>query len=276
MTIYEKLLHCTDIVKEKIGDFKPEIGLVLGTGLNGFGNNKVRVEMTIPYGDIDGFPVSTVVGHAGQFIFGYVEDVPVVVMQGRVHFYEGYDWGDVLLPTRLMCLLGIKALFLSNGSGGLNPAYKAGELMLLKDHISVFIRSPLIGPNIEELGTRFPDMTEVYDSDLRDIIKQTAKDLDITLHEGVYTQLTGPQFETPAEITMLRTLGTDAVGMSTVCEALSANHMGMKVCAISWMANMAAGMEDGPIEHNMNIHLDTSHFENLVSASIVNIAKALR
>lgn len=170
-------------------------------------------------------------------------------MKGRVHYYEGYDISDVVLPTRLMKLLGAEILFLTNAAGGVNTSFHAGDLMLIRDHIAVFAPNPLIGPNIDELGTRFPDMSEVYDKDLQQIIRDTAKENGIYLQEGVYTQLTGPSFESPADIRMLRVLGSDAVGMSTVVEAIAANHMGMKICGISCISNLAAGMTANPLTH---------------------------
>lgn len=170
-------------------------------------------------------------------------------MKGRVHFYEGYPISDVVLPCRLMKLMGAKILFLSNASGGLNPAFSAGDFMMLTDHISIWAPNPLIGPNIDELGTRFPDMSQVYDKDLQDIIVDAAKALDIDLKKGVYCQLTGPSFESPAEIQLLAKLNVDAVGMSTVVEAIAAKHMGMKVCAISCVCNLAAGISPTPLSH---------------------------
>lgn len=245
--VYEKLTKCVACVREKT-DFVPKVAIVLGSGLGDYAND-IKVECEIDYHDIEGFPVSTVPGHSGKFIFGYVGDVPVVCMKGRVHYYEGYDISDVVLPTRLMKMLGAEILFLTNASGGLNTAFGAGDFMMLTDHISCFAPNPLIGPNIDELGTRFPDMTHVYDVDLQNIIESTAKEENIKIHKGVYAQLTGPSFESPAEIRMLRTLGVDAVGMSTVVEAIVANHMGMKICCISCVCNLAAGMTDNPLTH---------------------------
>lgn len=245
--IYEKLLKCLESVRAKT-DFVPKVAIVLGSGLGDYAND-IKVECEIDYHDIEGFPISTVPGHAGKFIFGYVGDVPVVCMKGRVHYYEGYPISDVVLPTRLMKLMGAEILFLTNASGGLNTSFCAGDFMMITDQISCFAPNPLIGPNIDELGTRFPDMTHVYDKDLRDIIEQTAKENNIKLQKGVYAQLTGPSFESPAEIKMLRTLGVDAVGMSTVVEAIVANHMGMKICGISCVCNLAAGMTDNPLTH---------------------------
>ena len=245
--VYDKLLKCYDCYKKKI-DFEPKVAVVLGSGLGNFAK-VVDVKAELPYSEIEGFPVSTVPGHAGKFIFGYINEVPVVLVQGRVHYYEGYPITDVVLPTRLMKMMGAKVLFLTNASGGINPAFHAGSLMLIQDHISLFAPNPLIGPNIEELGTRFPDMSHVYDEDLQEIIKKTAKENEIELFEGVYAQLTGPSFESPAEIQMLYKMGASAVGMSTVVEAIAANHMGMKICGVSCVSNLAAGMNSAPLTH---------------------------
>ncbi len=245
--IYEKLLKCKEAVR-KVTDFEPDIALVLGSGLGGFAEN-IKVEVEVPYSDIPGFPISTVPGHAGKFIFGYLGDKKVVCMKGRVHYYEGYDISDVVLPTRVMKMLGAKILFLTNAAGGLGRGFAAGDLMLITDHISSFAPNPLIGPNIEELGVRFPDMSSVYKKDLQDVIKSVAAENGIKLQEGVYCQLTGPSFESPAEIRLLAGLGVSAVGMSTVNEAIAANHMGMKICGVSCISNLAAGISDVPLCH---------------------------
>uniref|UniRef100_UPI004055F265 purine-nucleoside phosphorylase n=1 Tax=Acetatifactor sp. TaxID=1872090 RepID=UPI004055F265 len=245
--VYEKLINCYNCVRQKT-QFVPKVAIVLGSGLGDYAT-QIQVEAEVPYSEIDGFPVSTVPGHDGKFIFGYIETVPVVCMKGRVHYYEGYDITDVVLPTRLMKLLGAEILFLTNAAGGVNTSFHAGDLMLIKDHIAAFVPNPLIGPNIDELGTRFPDMTHIYNMELQKIIRETAKKNDIYLQEGVYTQLTGPSYESPSEIRMLRTLGCDAVGMSTAVEAIAANHCGMKVCGISCISNLAAGMTDTPLSH---------------------------
>ena len=196
-------------------------------------------------------------------------------MQGRVHYYEGYPITDVVLPTRLMKLLGAQILLLTNAAGGVNTSFHAGDLMLIKDHISVFAPNPLIGQNIEELGVRFPDMSSVYDEELQELIKETAKEQHIFLQEGIYAQLTGPSFESPAEIRMLRTLGCDAVGMSTVVEAIAANHMGMKICGISCISNLAAGLSKKPLCHEeVQEAADEAapNFKRLVTGSV----KAMR
>ncbi len=273
MTAYEKLMRCYECVKAKI-DFKPDIALVLGSGLGAFAD-EIQVVQTVDYKNIDGFPTSTVEGHKGRFVFGYVGKVPVVIMQGRVHYYEGYSMQDVVLPARLMSLMGAKTLFLTNASGGINPSFSAGDFMLITDHISSFVPNPLIGANIETLGTRFPDMSEVYSKELRNVIIDTAAELDIKIQQGVYVQLTGPSFESPAEIRMLRTLGADAVGMSTVCEAIAANHAGMKVCGISCVANLAAGMTNNPLTHaEVQECADKAAplFKKLIGKAIENIA----
>lgn len=246
--IYEKLQSCVACVRAKT-DFVPKVAIVLGSGLGDYAKD-IEVAAEIDYSDIEGFPVSTVPGHAGKFIFGYVGSVPVVCMKGRVHFYEGYPISDVVLPIRLMKLLGAEVLFLTNASGGINPGFSAGDFMLIEDHISCFAPNPLIGPNIDELGLRFPDMSHVYDEDLKVLIREAAAENNIKLQKGIYIQLTGPSFESPTEIKMLRTLGGDAVGMSTVVEAIAANHMGMKICGISCVCNLAAGMTENPLTHD--------------------------
>lgn len=271
--VYEKLQHCYKCVRKKT-EFVPKAAIVLGSGLGDYAE-AVSVEGELSYSEIDGFPISTVPGHAGKFIFGYVDKVPVVCMKGRVHFYEGYPISDVVLPIRLMRLMGAEILFLTNAAGGVNTSFHAGDLMMIKDHISVFAPNPLIGPNIDELGTRFPDMSEVYDRGLQKAILSAARENGIFLQEGVYAQLTGPSFETPAEIRMLRALGCDAVGMSTVVEAIAANHMGMKICGISCICNLAAGMTASPLTHKeVQEAADKAapNFKKLVTEAIKNMA----
>ena len=270
---YDKLLRCYHSVREKIS-FEPQVALILGSGLGDYAE-QVQVETVLDYHDIEGFPVSTVLGHKGRFVFGYIQNVPVVIMQGRVHFYEGYDMHDVVLATRLMGMLGAKVLFLTNAAGGMQKGMHAGDFMLITGHISSFVPSPLVGPNIEELGTRFPDMSEVYKKDLQEIIRNTAKNCGIPLKEGVYVQTTGPNYETPEEIRMYRSLGADAVGMSTACEAMAANHMGMRVCGISCISNLAAGISENPLTHaeiQETADRVAPLFQQLITASIVNIA----
>jgi purine-nucleoside phosphorylase len=271
--VYEKLQNCLKSVREKT-DFVPEVALILGSGLGEYAE-EIEVAATIDYKDIEGFPVSTVAGHKGRFIFGYVNKVPVVIMQGRVHYYEGYPMTDVVLPTRLMGLLGAKTLFLTNACGGINKEFHAGDFMLIKDHIATSVPSPLLGENIDELGPRFPDMSDVYRRELRGLIKEAAKEEGIELQEGIYFQLSGPAYESPAEVQMCRILGADAVGMSTACEALAANHMGMKVCGISCITNMACGITDQPLSHaevQETADRVAPLFKKLITASITKIA----
>ncbi len=271
--VYEKLLRCYENVRRKT-EFVPRVALVLGSGLGDFAET-VGVEYELPYGDIEQFPVSTVPGHAGKFIFGYVGDVPVACMKGRVHYYEGYPISDVVLPIRLLKLMGAETLFLTNAAGGVNTSFQAGDLMMIKDHIAAFAPNPLIGPNIDQLGTRFPDMSEVYDRDLQKLIRRKARENRIFLQEGVYVQLTGPSYESPADIRMLRMLGCDAVGMSTVAEAIAANHMGMKICGISCISNLAAGMTANPLSHKEvqeAADLAAPQFKKLVTEVVKELA----
>lgn len=275
-SVYEKLTRCYKSVREKIS-FEPKIALILGSGLGDYADS-IQIEAVLNYSDIEGFPVSTVLGHKGRFVFGYVNEIPVVIMQGRVHYYEGYPISDVVLPTRLMKMMGAKVLFLTNAAGGVNYNYHSGDFMMITDHITNFVPSPLIGENIDELGLRFPDMSQVYDLDLQDTIRETAKKLNISLQEGIYIQLTGPNFETPHEVKMCRILGADAVGMSTACEAMAANHMGMKICGISCISNLCAGMTDQPLTHQEvqeTADRVAPLFKQLITESITNIAKCI-
>ncbi len=271
--VYTKLENCLKSVREKT-DFIPETALILGSGLGEYAE-EIKVTDSIEYKDIEGFPVSTVAGHKGRFVFGYVNQVPVVIMQGRVHYYEGYPMTDVVLPARLMGLMGAKTLFLTNAAGGVNKDFDPGDFMLIRDHISTFVPSPLLGTNIEELGPRFPDMSQVYSRKLQQIIKDAAKEEGIGLREGVYMQLTGPAYESPSEVSMCRILGADAVGMSTACEAAAARHMGMEVCGISCITNMACGILDQPLSHTEvqeTADRVAPQFKRLITASITGFA----
>ncbi len=244
---YEKLLNCLAEVRRQT-DFVPQVALILGSGLGAFAD-QLEVAATVEYSSLPGFPVSTVPMHRGRFVFGTLDGVKVVVMQGRVHYYEGYDISDVVLPVRLMGLMGAKALMLTNAAGGIGEGFRAGDLMLIRDHILSFAPNPLIGPNIEELGPRFPDMSHVYEPAFCDAVLEAAEEIGTILREGVYAQLTGPSFETPAEIRMLGKLGVSAVGMSTGVEAVAARHMGLCVCGISCISNLAAGISPTPLSH---------------------------
>lgn len=277
--VYKKLLRCYESIQSRFdfSKFRPDVAIVLGSGLGDYAED-IKVVGEVDYHDIEGFPVSTVPGHAGKFIFGYVGDVPVVCMKGRVHYYEGYHITDVVLPTRLIKLMGAKILFLTNACGGINPDFKAGDFMMINDQISVFVPNPLIGENIDELGTRFPDMSHVYDEDLRQIIKQAAKENGIQLKEGVYCQFTGPSFESPEEIRMAGKLGADVAGMSTVVEAIAANHMGMKICGISFVSNLAAGISPNPLTHEEvqeAANAAAPKFKKLITESVRNFKKIL-
>ena len=270
--MYNKLMGCLASVKEKT-NFVPEVAVILGSGLGEFAN-EIEIVDTINYTDIEGFPVSTVKGHAGRFVFGYVEKTPVVIMQGRVHYYEGYPMSDVVLPTRLMGMMGAKKLLLTNAAGGANKNYRPGDLMIISDHITTAVPSPLIGPNMEELGTRFPDMSEVYSKRLQAVIENCAEECGIKMQKGVYVQFTGPNYETPAEVKLAQIWGGDAVGMSTAVEAMVANHMGIEVAGISCITNMAAGISKVQLDHKEvqeTADRVAADFKKLVAKVIVNM-----
>ncbi|MBQ6554142.1 MAG: purine-nucleoside phosphorylase [Firmicutes bacterium] len=245
-TDYEKVQSALEYIRSRT-DFVPKISVVLGSGLGALAD-EAEIEAIIEYKDIPHFPVSTVPGHKGRFVFGYIHGVPLVFMQGRVHYFEGYTMQQTVLPIRIMRALGSEILLLTNASGGVNTDFKAGDMMLMTDHIVSLVPSPLIGDNFPE-GTRFPDMSNVYDKELSAKILSCADKLDIKLHQGVYIQLSGPNFETPAEVRMCRALGADAVGMSTASEAMAAVQCGFRVCGISCIANPAAGLSSKPLSH---------------------------
>jgi purine-nucleoside phosphorylase len=227
---------------------RPQIGLVLGSGLGAFADFLTDANR-IPYAEIPAFPRSTAIGHAGQMVIGKSGAVPVAVMQGRVHLYEGYSAQEVAFPMRVFGRMGIRAAILTNAAGGINLNYQQGALVLIRDHINLQGANPLVGPNDDRFGVRFPDMTQAYARSYRELARQEAAKLGMTLHEGVYAALLGPSYETPAEITYLRTIGADLVGMSTAFEVIAARHMGIKVLAISCVTNMAAGILDQPLSH---------------------------
>lgn len=270
----EKLASAFESIKTQI-PFEPMVAVVLGSGLGDFAD-ETKIVKTIDYYDIANFPQSTVIGHRGRFVFCYIEDVPTVIMQGRVHFYEGYAMDDVVLPIRLMRMMNAKFLFLTNAAGGLGDGFSVGDLMAISDQISCFVPSPLMGKNLDAFGTRFPDMSCVYDKELLSIIKQTAKKIGLNLKEGVYCQLTGPAYETPAEIKMLKRLGADAVGMSTAVEAIVGKHSGMRIAGLSMISNLAAGISQTPLSHE-EVGISAKNaapiFKQLLRQSIVEISK---
>ena len=272
--VYERLQRCLKSIEDKI-PFRPRLALVLGSGLGDYAE-RIEIEASIDYHEITDFPVSTVSGHKGRFVFGHIGSVPVVIMQGRVHFYEGYSIEDVVLPERLMHLMGAEILFLTNACGSANPAYQAGDFMLITDHILYSVPNPLIGANIEELGVRFPDMSEVYDPALRKEILAVAKEQGLSLREGVYMQFSGPSFETPAEVRMAHILGADAVGMSTACEAVAGRHSGMRICGISCISNLGAGLSKEPLsDEDVKVVANrvAPLFKKLVTEVIIRIGK---
>jgi purine nucleotide phosphorylase/purine nucleoside phosphorylase I, inosine and guanosine-specific len=227
---------------------RPQVGLILGSGLGGLAE-EIEDATILPYGDIPHFPQSTVPGHKGRLVIGRLAGAPVVAMQGRFHYYEGYSMEQVVRPVRVMAQLGVKTLIVTNAAGGVNESFSPGDLMLIVDHINLFGTNPLIGPNEEAFGPRFPDMTEAYDKRLRALALQAAEELGIRLQQGVYMGLSGPTYETPAEIRAFRVLGADAVGMSTVPEVIAARHLGLRVLGISCVTNMAAGILPEPLSH---------------------------
>lgn len=242
-----KIVNAASFLKEKYTK-APKVGLILGSGL-GVLADEITEPVKIPYNEIPDFPVSTVEGHAGQLVFGDLNGVSVVAMQGRFHYYEGYSFEKVTFPVRVMKELGVETLIVTNAAGGVNETFTPGDLMLISDHINNMGSNPLIGRNDSKLGVRFPDMSEAYSKDLRKRAKEIAQELNINVKEGVYVGNTGPTYETPAEVRMLRVLGGDAVGMSTVPEVIVARHAGLRVLGISCISNMAAGILDQPLNH---------------------------
>ncbi|NLY81782.1 MAG: purine-nucleoside phosphorylase [Clostridiales bacterium] len=247
MDIQKRVDAGAEFLKELINE-TPRIGVVLGSGLGDFANKLVN-PIKVSYKDIPKFPQSTILGHAGTLYFGKLNEIPVVLMSGRLHYYEGYSQSEVTIPIRIMSKLGIETLILTNAAGGINLEFTAGELMLISDHINLSGSNPLIGPNQDEFGPRFPDMSDTYTKELRYSLLKSAKKESIDLKEGVYAMMSGPSFETPAEIKYLRRIGADAVGMSTVPEAIVASHCGLKVIGISCITNMAAGVLNQKLSH---------------------------
>jgi purine-nucleoside phosphorylase len=273
----QRLEEAVRSIRKERGD-APRVGLVLGSGLGAFAE-RLRNRRVIPFREIPHFPVSTgVVGHAGGLVLGAVGRTSVVVMSGRVHFYEGRPMSDVVFPVRVLVRLGVGAVVLTNAAGGVRPTFRPGDLMLITDHINAFGTNPLIGPNDDAIGPRFPDMSRVYDTELRKLAKETARSLRIPLREGVYLGNSGPSYETPAEIRAYRSIGADAVGMSTVPEAIALNHAGVRVIGISTITNMAAGILAKPLDHSEVLATTKKvgdRFVRLLAALVPKIGEAI-
>jgi purine-nucleoside phosphorylase len=251
--ISERIDNAVSYIRTK-SPLIPRIGLVLGSGLGEFADNLDDM-VSVSYSDIPDFPISTVEGHDGAFVFGNFKSIPVVILRGRLHYYEGYSQQEITMPVRIMKKLGVETLILTNSAGGINLKFSAGTLMLITDHINYSGANPLIGPNLDEFGPRFPDASDIYTKDLRVQIKEKAIHEGIALEEGIYIMYSGPNYETPAEIRFFRTAGADAVGMSTVPEALIARHCGMKLIGISCITNMASGVLDKKLDHKEVIEI---------------------
>ncbi|MBL8919426.1 MAG: purine-nucleoside phosphorylase [Myxococcaceae bacterium] len=269
---------CAATIRQRVPGFAPKVGLILGSGLGAFADSLTK-SVSIPYADLPDFPRSSVAGHAGKLVLGFHEGtLPVVTMQGRVHSYEGYAPWQVGFPARVLCRLGIKALVVTNAAGGINTGFAVGDLMAITDHLNLSGSNPLVGPNDEVLGPRFPDMSHAYDPGFLDLLRAAAKAEQVPLREGVYVSLSGPSYETPAEIRMLRTLGADAVGMSTVPEVIVAAHMGVKVTGISCITNLAAGLSKQKLSHaevSETADRVKDVFSRLLTRFLSNLGKSL-
>jgi len=266
MFTYADYLNSANAIKKRLGDFTPEWLVVLGSGL-GFLADEVEGGIAIPYTDIPNFPDATAPGHAGRFVAGTLRGKPVLVMQGRFHIYEGYSAELAAFPVRVAKLLGTHSMIVTNAAGSINLGYKPGELMLIDDFIRLAFHNPLSGPNIPEFGDRFPDMSKTFDGEYRNLARDIAREKSLTLHEGVYMYATGPQYETPAEIRAFRSLGADAVGMSTMPECITANHCGMRILGVSLISNMAAGILDQPLSEQEV--LDTAEAAKVVFSGLL-------
>jgi len=258
----QEVQQAVDFLKTKV-DFPLQLAIVLGSGLGSLAD-LVKNPTFVPFKQVPNFPVSTVSGHSGQFIFGFIGDVSVALMQGRVHYYEGYHASKVSMGVRVFASLGIKHVLLTNAAGGVNLDFQPGNIMLIEDHINMMSNNPLIGPHFEEWGVRFVDMGDVYDTKLRNLIKSTAKEINVGLKNGIYACMSGPSYETAAEVKMLRTIGVDAAGMSTVPEAIVARQSGMKVMAMSLITNLGAGMVDEDISHDDVMKIAAKSYPDLV------------
>ncbi len=247
MDVLDKLQETTQYIRSR-SQLKPRVGIVLGSGLGAFVNH-IEVEEEVPYGEIPNFVAPSVEGHSGRLVFGNLHGVPMLVMQGRVHYYEGHTMEQVAYPIRTMAMLGTETLILTNSAGGLDPEMKSGDFMVIEDHINLMGNNPLMGPNIKNLGPRFPDMTEAYDKELSKQMTEILKKQNIRHWKGVYCGVSGPTYETPAEVRFLQIIGGNAVGMSTVPESIAANHLGLRVCAVSCITNPAAGIHSTKLTH---------------------------
>jgi len=264
--LYERAEHAARIIRARISS-QPRIAVVLGSGLGAFADD-FEEPITIPYQEIPGFGRSTAVGHAGELVIGKIDQVPLLAMKGRLHYYEGYSLEEVTFPVRALKLLGLKTIILTNASGGVNVQFNPGTLMVITDHLNLMGDNPLRGPNDERFGPRFPDMSAVYSPALQEIVMEEAREMGIDIRRGVYAALTGPSYETPAEIHLMRNCGADAVGMSTVPEAIVARHMDLEVLGISCVTNLAAGVTDEPISHE-----DVMATGNRVSATFTQLLR---
>ncbi len=275
MNNYEAIRTAAALLRTRLGE-APVCALVLGSGLGGFAET-IESPVVLPYGEIPGFPSSTAPGHAGQFVAGTLDGVRLLAMQGRFHCYEGWDAAQIAFPVRVLHEYGVKVLFLTNAAGGVNMRFKPGDFMIISDHLNLSGRNPLVGPNDERIGPRFPDMSKAYSPELRALAESAAAKLNLGIHEGVYAWFLGPSFETPAEIRMARVLGADAVGMSTVPEVIAAAHCGLRVLGISCITNMAAGILDQPITSEEVLEISAKRqpdFSALVREIIVRVSGA--
>jgi len=272
--LYQRILESVRAIQSRV-PLKPQVGVILGSGLGALAEQATDA-VKIPYTEIPNFHGTSVEGHSGHLVVGKIREVPVVFLQGRFHRYEGYPMDEVVFPTRVICAMGIHTLILTNASGGVNTRYRPGDLMLIEDHINLMGDNPLMGPNIAELGPRFPDLTEAYNRRCLESFEATGKELGIETYRGVYAGVLGPTYETPAEVRMLRTLGADAVGMSTVPEAIAGNHLGVRVAGVSCITNLAAGLSGRKLTHQEvveNGKLGAGKLQKLIEASIPRIAQ---
>ncbi len=259
--IYQKIREAVDLIKSRT-TIQPEVGVILGSGLGSIAD-QLSDAVAIPYTDIPHFHGTSIEGHAGRMVLGNFKGIPSVFLQGRFHFYEGYAMEEVVFPTRTICALGIQTLVLTNAAGGINTRFRAGDLMIIDDHLNLMGNNPLLGPNLAQLGPRFPDLSEAYSHPYIQILDECAKEIGLPVHHGVYGGLLGPTYETPAEVRMLRTLGADAVGMSTVPESIAANHLGVRVAGVSCITNLAAGLSPHKLSHQEVIDISRAGSEKL-------------